>query len=120
MLLTHAKFQSFLPSDRATADVRTSAQVLLCLSCESKEQVDEMVERAVRAGGKGRVCPLPDVEVAGMYGSSFEDLDGHVWEVVWMSEEMVRSGEGVSKGMEELERKRGGGEEEEEGKDEEG
>jgi uncharacterized protein len=114
MLLTHAKFQSFLPRDRVTADMRKSAQVLLCLSCESKDEVDEMVERAVQAGGKGPVCPLPEVEMAGMYGSSFEDLDGHVWEVVWMSEEMVKAGEGMPK---EMEGKEGGGEEEEKKKE---
>ena len=47
------------------------------------------MEKAVRAGGKGEPAPKQEMGDA-MYGSSFEDLDGHVWEVVWMSDEMVK------------------------------
>lgn len=80
-----------MPSNKEIADAKKSTEALLCLSCESKDQVDEMVEKAVRAGGKGEVCPKRYVE-EGMYGSSFEDLDGHVWELVWMGGGML-SGE---------------------------
>ncbi len=96
MLLTHEKFQGFMPPGKQIADAKKSTEVLLCLSCESKEEVDEMLEKAVRAGGKGQVCPKQDVSEA-MYGSSFEDLDGHVWEVVWMSEAMVKGEEPPTK-----------------------
>jgi uncharacterized protein len=51
-----------------------------------------MVEKAMRAGGKGETCPKQEMGDA-MYGNSFEDLDGHVWELVWMSEAMVKGEE---------------------------
>lgn len=97
MLLTHEKFQGFMPPSKQIADAKKSTEVLLCLSCESKEEVDEMVERAVRAGGKGQVCPRQDDMSEAMYGNSFEDLDGHVWEFVWMSEAMVKGEEPPTK-----------------------
>ncbi len=93
MLLTHEKFQGFMPPSKQIADAKKSTEVLLCLSCESKEKVDEMVQKAVEAGGKGEVCPRQQDMSEVMYGNSFEDLDGHVWELVWMSEAMVK-GEG--------------------------
>ncbi len=96
MLHTHEKFQGFMPPSKQMADAKKSTEVLLCLSCESKEEVDEMVEKAVRAGGKGQVCPKQDVSEA-MYGNSFEDLDGHVWEMVWMSEAMMKGEEPPAK-----------------------
>lgn len=108
MLHTHEKFQGFMPPSKQIADAKKRTEVLLCLSCESKEEVDEMVEKAVRAGGKGQVCPKQDVNEA-MYGDSFEDLDGHVWELVWMSEAMVKGEEPPTKTAE--------GEKEEEKKD---
>jgi uncharacterized protein len=96
MLLTHEKFQSFMPPRKQIADAKKSTEVLLCLSCESKEEVDEMVEKAMRAGGKGETCPKQEMGDA-MYGNSFEDLDGHVWELVWMSEAMVKGEEPPTK-----------------------
>ncbi|KTQ94061.1 lactoylglutathione lyase [Aureimonas ureilytica] len=80
MLLTHAKFMQFSP--RPIADARASAQALFCLSAESRAAVDERVARATQAGGAGD--PTPTQEFGVMYGRSYEDPDGHIWEVMWM------------------------------------
>lgn len=57
--------------------------MLTCLSADSKEQVDEMVAKAIAAGGKPW---KPILEQGPMYGGSFQDLDGHVWEVMHMAQ----------------------------------
>ena len=80
MLLNHDKFRQFTP--KAIADARTTSEVLLCLSAESREAVDETVDKAGRAGG--RLDPGPQQDHGFMYGRSFEDPDGHIWEVMWM------------------------------------
>jgi predicted lactoylglutathione lyase len=79
MLLTHGKFGQF--ATRPIADARETTQVLLALSADSREGVDWMVDRALAAGGRE---PRPVQDHGWMYGRSFEDLDGHVWEPVWM------------------------------------
>jgi predicted lactoylglutathione lyase len=80
MLLTHDKFRQFTP--KAIADARATSEVLLCLSAESRDAVDGMVDKAGRAGG--RTDPGPKQDHGFMYGRSFEDPDGHIWEVMWM------------------------------------
>lgn len=80
MLLTHDKFSEFTP--KAIADARTSSEVLLCLSAESRDDVDGLVAGAEAAGGMADPCPRQDYGF--MYGRSFEDPDGHIWEVMWM------------------------------------
>jgi uncharacterized protein len=80
MLLTHDKFSQFTPLP--IADAKTGAQVLLCLSSESRESVDSTVERAVTAGGTADPSPKQDYGV--MYGRSIADPDGHIWEIMWM------------------------------------
>ena len=80
MLLTHDKFRQFTP--KKIADARTTSEVLICISAESREGVDDMVEKAGPAGGKLDPCPKQDYGF--MYGRSFEDPDGHIWEVMWM------------------------------------
>ncbi|HEY8383591.1 MAG TPA: VOC family protein [Microvirga sp.] len=80
MLLTHDKFRQFTP--RRIADARETSEVLLCVSSESRAAVDETVERAERAGGAIDTGPQQDYGF--MYGRSFEDPDGHIWEVMWM------------------------------------
>ncbi|WP_226581759.1 VOC family protein [Acuticoccus sediminis] len=79
MLLTHKKFSEFTTRSIAGRD---SVQTLLCLSQESREAVDKAVENAVSAGGVAD--PGPMQEHGFMYGRSFEDPDGHIWEVMWM------------------------------------
>lgn len=79
MLLTKEKFISFSPNPLMNSHQQT--EVLNCLSCESKAEVDELVQKAVKAGGKIYNQPQ-DHEV--MYAHGFQDLDGHVWELVYM------------------------------------
>jgi len=80
MLLTHDKFRKFTP--KPIADAKTSNQVLLCLSADSRVEVDGMVSKAAAAGGVAD--PSPKDEYDFMYGRSFEDPDGHLWGVNWM------------------------------------
>ena len=79
MLLTKAKFASFSPHPPANSHQQT--EVLNCLSCHSKAEVDELVEKAVKAGGKTYNQPQ---DHGVMYAHAFQDLDGHVWELVYM------------------------------------
>ncbi|WP_421992542.1 VOC family protein [Roseococcus sp.] len=80
MLLTHEKFRQFTP--RPIADAKSVSQVLLCLSAESREAVDRAVTAAV--AGAGRADPNPTQDHGFMYGRSYEDPDGHIWEIMWM------------------------------------
>jgi hypothetical protein len=82
MLLTHEKFRQFTP--KKIADARTTTEALICISAESRAGVDEMVDKAGAAGGG--IDPGPKQDYGFIYGRSFEDLDGHIWEVMWMDE----------------------------------
>lgn len=79
MLLTHDKFRQFTP--KKIADARTTSEVLICISADSRAAVDDMVDKA-EPGGK--LDPSPKQDCGFMYGRSFEDPDGHIWEVMWM------------------------------------
>ena len=79
MLLVERFFQTFTP--KRVADARESSEVLLCLSCDSRAEVDALVAKALAAGGKE---PRPPQDHGFMYGRSIEDLDGHIWELMWM------------------------------------
>ncbi|MEV7991633.1 VOC family protein [Streptomyces sp. NPDC086077] len=79
MLLTKQKYGGF--TKKEIVDATKSSQVLLCLSAESREKVDELVDNAIAAGGSA----TGETQDHGfMYGRAFDDLDGHTWEVVWM------------------------------------
>ncbi len=88
MLLTHDKRKTF--TDRAIPDAHASAQVLLCLSEDSRDAVDAVVAKAGAAGGK--VDPNTTQDYGFMYGRSYADLDGHIWEVMWMDPAAVSAG----------------------------
>lgn len=79
MLLTEEKFKTFTPKE--ICDARKATEVLLCLSCDSRAQVDEMVQKAVAAGGS--IYNQPQ-DHGFMYGHGYQDPDGHIWELVWM------------------------------------
>ena len=79
MLLTEPKFQAFTP--KPICDATKATEVLVCLSCESRAQVDELVRRAVAAGGTTYNQPQ---DHGFMYGHGFQDLDGHIWELMYM------------------------------------
>ncbi|MBB4641268.1 VOC family protein [Rhizorhapis suberifaciens] len=87
MLLTHEKFAQFTP--KKIADARTETEVLLCVSEDSRSDVDATVNKALTAGGRE---PRPIQDYGFMYGRSFEDPDGHIWEVMWMDVEAAMAG----------------------------
>ena len=89
MLLTHEKWATF--TSKAIPDAHTTAQVLLCVSADSRDAVDGQVDKAVKAGGKAD--PTPTQDFGFMYGRSFEDPDGHIWEVMWMDPTAIPAGE---------------------------
>jgi predicted lactoylglutathione lyase len=85
MLLRESFFKTF--TKRELCDTTKHTEGLFALSCASRSEVDEMVKKALAAGGK----PAMDPQDHGfMYGWSFYDLDGHHWEVVWMNPEMAQ------------------------------
>jgi hypothetical protein len=79
MLLAQPFFRTFIDTD--IADATKSTEVLVCLSCSSRAEVDELVAKAVAAGGKPHRQPQ---DHGFMYGHGFHDPDGHVWELVYM------------------------------------
>ena len=89
MLLTHEKWATF--TSKKIPDAHTTAQVLLCVSADSREDVDGQVDKALKAGGKAD--PTPTQDFGFMYGRSFEDPDGHIWEVMWMDPAAIPAGE---------------------------
>ena len=92
MLLTHDFWKTF--TDRTIPNAHESAQVFLCLSHDSREEVDAIVAKAGAAGGKAE--PTPTKDHGFMYGSSFEDPDGHIRENVWMNMGALPAGETVA------------------------
>ena len=87
MLLTHDKYRQF--TTKRIADARETSEVLICLSAESREAVDDMVAKARSAGAA--LDPTPQQDFGFMYGRSFEDPDGHVWEIMWMDVEAAKA-----------------------------
>ncbi|MEV2252563.1 VOC family protein [Streptomyces sp. NPDC050147] len=84
MLLSKPRYQDF--TKKQIADSTTTSETLLCLSAESREKVDELVDKAVAAGGtEGKTQ-----DFGMMYGRAFDDLDGHTWEIMWMDESEVQ------------------------------
>jgi predicted lactoylglutathione lyase len=92
MLLTHDFWKTF--TSKTIPDAREAAQVLLCLSQDNQDAVEAMVGKAIAAGGKAD--PTPKQDMGFMYGRSFEDPDGHVWENVFMDMSAVPEGETVA------------------------
>ena len=87
MLLTHDFWRTF--TSKPIPNAHESAQVLLCLSADSPADVDAQVEAAGAAGGV--IDPTPTQDMGGMmYGRSFEDPDGHIWEPMWMDLEAAK------------------------------
>ncbi|MGZ4593144.1 MAG: VOC family protein [Actinomycetes bacterium] len=81
MLLASDRFQDFIVGQ--ISDATSATEVLTCLSADSRHQVDETVAKALAAGGKPW---KPILEEGPMYGGSFQDLDGHVWELMYMEQ----------------------------------
>lgn len=85
MLLTHAKFKEFTP--KAICDATKSTEVLVALSCDSRKHVEELVRKALAAGGT-RYSEAKDHGF--MYQDGFQDPDGHIWEVFYMDPSFVK------------------------------
>lgn len=79
MLLTHDKFSQFTP--KRVADAHETSEVLIAISADSREAVDDIADRALAAGGRE---PRESQDYGFMYSRSFEDPDGHIWEPMWM------------------------------------
>lgn len=87
MLLAHPHFAEFTPKPIADADAAT--EVIVAVSASSREDVDRLADTALQAGGSQAGDPQ---DHGFMYSRSFHDLDGHIWEAVWMSQEAVEQG----------------------------
>ena len=87
MLLAEPFFKTF--TTRQVCDTSRQTEALLALSCESRSEVDELVKKAIGAGGRDA---MPAQDHGFMYGRSFYDLDGHHWEVLWMDPKAVELG----------------------------
>jgi predicted lactoylglutathione lyase len=79
MLLVESFFKTF--TNKSICDATKSTEVLVCLSCESRARVDELVQKAIAAGG---LTPRSPQDRGFMYGHGFADLDGHIWELIYM------------------------------------
>lgn len=79
MLLVHEKFKQFTKNE--ICDTRTHTEGLFALTAQSRAEVDELVNKALAAGGKPA---QPPVDHGFMYTCTFYDLDGHHWEIFWM------------------------------------
>ena len=88
MLLTHPKWASF--TKKPISDAHRASEVMLALSADDRQAVDTMVDKAGAHGGKADVNPAQDHGF--MYGRSFEDLDGHIWETFFMDMSQMPQG----------------------------
>jgi len=79
MLLVQDRFKDF--TKKELADATTHTEAIMALSAESREDVDALADTALEAGGSAANDPM---EMDFMYGRSFEDIDGHLWEIFWM------------------------------------
>ena len=85
MLLTEDKFKTFTPKE--ICDAKKYTEVLVCLALESRVKVDEIVRKALAAGGTTYNEPQ---DHGFMYGHGFQDLDGHIWELIFMEPSVIQ------------------------------
>lgn len=79
MLITEPFFKTF--TNKPVANAQLGTEVIIALSSDSREQVDDLINKAIKAGG---TCPMPAQDHGWMYGRAFTDIDGHMWETIWM------------------------------------
>src|SRR3989338_4903517 len=84
MLIVHKFFKTFIKKEISNA--KKTTEVLLALQVNSKKEVDEMIAKAIKAGGKDTEKTQ---DYGWMYGRDFEDLDGHIWEAFYMDEKAM-------------------------------
>jgi predicted lactoylglutathione lyase len=80
MLTTESFFKTLI--NKPVVNAKEANEVVICLNCDSKEEVDSLISKAVAAGAR---IPHPPEDHGFMYDQGFEDLDGHLWNLVWMA-----------------------------------
>jgi len=85
MLLVEKFFKTF--TKKEICDTAKNTEVIVALSAESREKVDQMINKAIEAGGKESRAPQ---DHGWMYGRSFQDNDGHLWEIIYMDESAIK------------------------------
>ena len=92
MFLEHGRFKDFITGE--ISDATKATEVLTCLSADSRAEVDDLLKKALAGGGKAW---KPILEMGPMYGASFQDPDGHVWELMYMDQAaMAEMGEAAT------------------------
>lgn len=82
MLTTEPFFKSLV--DKPVVQAKEANELVICLSCDSREEVDTLIAKALAAGGR---TPHPPEDHGFMYDQGFEDIDGHLWNLVWVAPE---------------------------------
>lgn len=85
MLLVEKFFKTF--TKREICDTTKDTEVIIALSAESRENVDQMINKVIQAGGREHTNPQ---DHSWMYGRSFEDINGHLWEVIYMDKNALK------------------------------
>jgi len=85
MLLVEKFFKTFISKE--ICDTSRDAEAIIALSLESREKVDQLMSKAIGAGGTE---PRKAQDHGWMYGRNFQDIDGHLWEVFWMDESAIK------------------------------
>jgi uncharacterized protein len=88
MLLVEKFFKTF--TKKEICNTTKDTEVILALSAESREKVDQMINKVIETGGRESREPQ---DHGWMYGRSFEDIDGHVWEIIYMDESAIKKSE---------------------------
>jgi predicted lactoylglutathione lyase len=86
MLLVEKFFKTF--TKKEICDTSKNTEVIVALSVEGREKVDQMINRAIEAGGRESREPQ---DHGWMYGRSFEDINGHIWEIIYMDESALKN-----------------------------
>ena len=86
MLLVEKFFKTF--TKKEISDTSKNTEVIVALSIEGRENVDQMLNKAIEYGGKESREPQ---DHGWMYGRSFEDIDGHLWEIIYMDESVLKN-----------------------------
>lgn len=81
-----SRLKSF--TNKPVVQAKDGNEVIICLNCESREEVDSLIAKATAAGAR---IPHPPEDHGFMYDQGFEDLDGHLWNLVWMAPEARES-----------------------------
>lgn len=90
MLLVEKFFKTF--TKKEITDSTKNTEAIVALSAQSREEVDQMMNKVVEAGGKESGAPQQQEDYAWMYGRYFEDLNGHLWHIFYMDESAMKKG----------------------------